>query len=513
MGDPNFGIVIRTVDREPRPVIGADLSTIGIIGPAPDADANIFPLDTPVLVYSNDHNKTSKLGSVGYIGDAIEGINYQLGQGQFAARVVIVRTEAGDNADPAMRMQESIGNIIGSSLDQTGIWAFMKSGEKLGVIPRLLLAPGYTGQMANSLSKLTVGVNGAGYDPGTIVPLTFTGGGTNPNIIQARAHATVREDGTITPEDVYIDSYGAWYTAAPTVTAPAPPAGGVTPTRLTLTAEVANGANPVVAGLQPVLEAMYAHAIVESAGTSEQNDIDWRETIQSARIIPIMGGVKIFDVTFGTVARPFAPRVAGVAVRRDHEKGAPFHSWANQPIFGIVGPGREIAFTITDDANEGQRLLNANIGVMVRGDVGNDFSIASGGFVFIGTDNASEDPLWQMYNVTRGRDYIHLGVLRTYRTFLGRFNITGHTVQALLNTLRYFLRDLKADEHILGYTVSFNPDSNSPEEIRLGHLAVAFAAEEPPVLKRITVESSRYRPAIEAMVAQLEAQLNLEITA
>jgi uncharacterized protein len=99
--------------------------------------------------------------------------------------------------------------------------------------------------------------------------------------------------------------------------------------------------------------------------------------------------------------------------------------------------------------------------------------------------------------------------LRSLRPFLGRANITGHTVQAIINTMSFYLRDLQADEHILGYKVDFRRSQNSPEEIRLGHITVAFAAEEPPVLRRITVQSSRYRPAIDAMVAQLERQLNI----
>jgi phage tail sheath protein FI len=209
------------------------------------------------------------------------------------------------------------------------------------------------------------------------------------------------------------------------------------------------------------------------------------------------------------ITRPLAPRVIGVAVRRDHEKGAPFHSWANQPIQGIVAPGRDIGFSIVDGENEGQELLRANVGILVRGEIGYDYAIASGGFVFIGTDNAGEDVLWQMYNVTRGRDYIHLGLLRAMRYFLGRFNITGHTIIAILNTMKFFLRDLQADDHILGFKVSFKAQGNSAEKIRLGKLTVGFAAEEPPVLKHIITESARYRPAIEAMVAQLERQLNM----
>ena len=128
------------------------------------------------------------------------------------------------------------------------------------------------------------------------------------------------------------------------------------------------------------------------------------------------------------------------------------------------------------------------MGVLVRGEVGDDFAIASGGFVLISTDNAGEDVLWQMYNVMRGRDYIHLGLLRSLRFYLGRYNIVGHTVQAILNTMEFFLRDLQADNHILGYAVNFRTEGNSPEQIRLGKLTVGFRAEEPPVLKHITIE-------------------------
>jgi hypothetical protein len=60
-------------------------------------------------------------------------------------------------------------------------------------------------------------------------------------------------------------------------------------------------------------------------------------------------------------------------------------------VQGIIGPARDIPFSLTDNANEAQELLGFNIGVVVRGEIGDDFAIASGGFVFIGTDNAGED--------------------------------------------------------------------------------------------------------------------------
>ncbi len=343
-----------------------------------------------------------------------------------------------------------------------------------------------------------------GYRTGVVYALTFSGGGGSA--VQATGHAVGLVDGTLGPAE--IDSLGSGYTGPPTIAADPAPAGSTATYQATIVA----GANPVCASLPSVLNQLYGHAVVESAGISQMNDADWRETMQSDRIIAITGGVRVMDpISSNIIFRPFAPRVLGIAVRRDHEKGAPGHSWANQPVQGIIGPARDISFNIVDGANEGQELLSFNIGILVRGEIGVETAIASGGFVFIGTDNVGESDLWRFYNVMRMRDYIHLGLLKTLRYYLGRYNITGHTVTAILNTVKFFLRDLQADDHILGYAVKFTSQGNSAEEIRKGHLTIGFKAEEPPVLRKIITESYRYRPAIDAMVSALEAQLNMAV--
>ena len=593
-GPPKFGLQFIRTHEESQPVIAADLSTIGLIGPASTADTEAFPLNFPVKVYSNDLRKIANLGDSGPLIDALNAINNQLGEFQNAAQCVIVRVAEGTDSDPKIRAQQTIGSIMGKSTLGTGVWAFLKSPNECACTPRLICAPGYTGQMADNLDYIEIETHGSGYVPGTKIPINFTGGGTSvakvmpdaylvANILghidqadinidsygafmdhtavlyatadpppdpipataevaildggvteflnvnvnggytpgvnllvtftgggatsQATGHAVANSLGQITVDDLYLDSPGQGYTSPPTVAIAAPPAA----VPVTMSATIAAGANPVCVALPAVLNQLIAHAIVESSGLSEELDEDWRETMQSDRIIAMSGGIKIYDPDLGTVlVKPVAPYVAGIMVRRDHETGAPFHSAANQPIQGVVGPSRSIGFSITDDANEGQQLLKNNIGIVVRGEVGSDFAIASGGFVLIVLDNVGEDELWRMYNVMRGRDFIHISLMKTLRYYLGRYNITGHTIQAILNTIGFFLRDLKARDHILGYKVEFLGSLNSADEIRLGHLTVGFRAEEPPVLERITTMSSRYRPAIDAMVSQIERQLNMQ---
>lgn len=412
MSDPTFGISLTRIDNEPRPAVYSDMSVVGIIGTAPAADAATFPLNTAVFLYSDDAAKLTALGATGTLRDAVNLINAQLGEFQVAAKIVVVRVAEGADATA------TIANIVGNGTT-TGLAAFLEAGPALGVIPRLLCAPGFTSQRSGS------------------------------------------------------------------------------------------NANAVCAALPAICAKLLAHAVVDGPATTEQDAINWRETISSDRLIPVDPAVKILSNGVPAVV-PLSPAVIGVAVRRDHEKqGRPFHSWANQPVQGIVGPSRPINFSLTDGATEGQRLLAANVGVLLRGEMGVESAIAQGGFIFVGTDNAGEDDLWRFYNVTRGRDYIHLMLLRTLRFYLGRFNITGQTIQAVINTMTIALRDLKADGDILGFEVKFTRDQNTPESLRQGRFTINFAAEEAPVLRYLGIQSARYRPALDALLDDLLAQVGV----
>jgi phage tail sheath protein FI len=488
MSDPTFGISITRIDNEPRPAVYSDMSVVGIIGTAPDADTGVFPLNEPVFMYSDDATKYAGLGGDGTIPEALDLINAQLGEFQVAAKVVVVRVAEGAG------VAGTITNIVGNSGLKTGIHAFVEAGPLLGLIPRLICAPGFTSQRDTGVTGIVVANAGSGYT--TPPTVTITGGGGSG----ATATATVAA-GQIT--GFTITSPGEGYETAPTVTLSGGGGSGGAGA-----AAIADLANPVCAALPAVCAKLLAHAVVDGPATTEQDAINWRETISSSRLIPVDPAVKVF-VGGVAVTRPLSPAVIGIAVRRDHEKqGRPFHSWANQPVKGIVGPSRPINFSLTDGATEGQRLLSNNIGVLLRGELGVETAIASGGFVYVGTDNAGEDDLWRFYNVTRGRDYVHLMFLRTLRFYLGRFNLTGQTIQAVLNTMGFALRDLKADGDILGYEIKFTRDQNSPEQLRQGRFTINFAAEEAPVLRYLGIQSARYRPALDALLDDLLAQVD-----
>ncbi|WP_127076140.1 phage tail protein [Rhodomicrobium lacus] len=268
----------------------------------------------------------------------------------------------------------------------------------------------------------------------------------------------------------------------------------------------ANSANPVVAALPEILNSLLGVAVVD-APESRTAALAWREATQSNRIIPVGVGARVYEGAT-VVTRPMAPRILGIGVRVDHEhEGKPFHPWANQAVNGIVGTSRNIAFSLTDGATEGQMLLESDIGIVVRGESGVDTAIADGGFVYIGTESTAEGDLWAQFHQVRGSDYLTAKMMRITRQYLGKL-ISADTVEAWINSIKFMLRDHKAANDILGYDVKFLPARNSVEEVRLGRLVVSPFIEPAPVFRRATHEVRRYAAAVDALVADIAARVN-----
>lgn len=398
-------------------------------------------------------------------------------------------TQVSDDPRPAVWSDMSVVGIVGTAEDEDGSFpvdtpVFMYSDDAT-----MLASLGATGTIPDAIREINSQLGDFQVAAKIVVVRVAEGVDTDATI------TNILGDGTSTGMYALKD-------AGPNL--------GVIPRLLCVPGFTSQGtdfANAVCTGLPSLCSALLAHAVVDGPATTQADAITWRETMSSQRLIPVDPAIKVLE-DGSPVVVPMSPAIVGIGVRRDHEKqGRPFHSWANQPVQGTVGPSRPINFSLTDGATEGQALLAANVGVLVRGEMGVETAVASGGYVFIGTDNAGEDDLWRFYNVTRGRDYIHLMLLRTLRFYLGRFNITGQTIQAILNTMGSAMRQLQADGDILGYRVEFTRDQNTPEELRQGRFTVDFKAEEPPVLRYIGVRSARYRSALDSMLDDLIAQV------
>lgn len=152
------GVEVLEIDAGPRPISTVRSSVIGIIGTAPDADATAFPLNTPVMI-AGSRREAAKLDTVGdgegTLPSAMDSIFDQAG-----AVVVVVRVAAG--ANEAATIANVVGGVNATTGDYEGVHAFLGAESKLGVVPRILLAPGFSHQRpdgdANPVVSELVGI-------------------------------------------------------------------------------------------------------------------------------------------------------------------------------------------------------------------------------------------------------------------------------------------------------------------------------------------------------------------
>lgn len=142
------GVEVLEIDAGPRPIQTVRSSVIGIIGTAPDADAAAFPLNTPVMI-AGSRREAAKLDTIGAgngtLPSALDSIFDQAG-----AVVVVVRVASESDGQGGINETEVMANIVGgvnsTNGDYEGVHAFLGAESKLGVVPRILVAPGFSHQ-------------------------------------------------------------------------------------------------------------------------------------------------------------------------------------------------------------------------------------------------------------------------------------------------------------------------------------------------------------------------------
>lgn len=130
------GVEVVEVTTGSRPVQTVKSSVIGIVGTAPDADADAFPLNTPVLIAGNQ-TEAAKLDTVGTgrgtLPRAIKGIFDQVG-----AMIVVIRV--GEGLDDAATQSNIIGGTDAGTGAYTGIQALRAAQSIVKAEPRIIIA-------------------------------------------------------------------------------------------------------------------------------------------------------------------------------------------------------------------------------------------------------------------------------------------------------------------------------------------------------------------------------------
>lgn len=453
------GVEVLQIDTGARPIQTVRSSVIGLIGTAPAADATKFPLNTPVLIASKSDYAT--IGATGTIKSALDLIYAQAG-----AVVIVVRVTAGANDEA------TITNVVGGINPTTGayegVYDFLSAENAVGFAPRILIAPGFTHQRhSNSLLTIPVTTQGSGYVTAPAVTIAAPAAGG----VQATAVAVLGTGATAgRVVSITITNPGTNYTTSPTVTIAAPPSGGVqavagTATRGTLR-------NRVLSELLGIAQRLRAVIVADGPNTTDADAIQLKNDFGSDRIYVVDPWVVV-----GGVAVPSSPAVAGLINKVDNERGF-WWSPSNNEINGIEGTARAIDFALGDYTSRANLLNEQRIATIIR----------EQGFRLWGNRTLSSEPLYAFLSVRRTADMINESILRGHLWAVDRC-ITATYLEEVQESVRGYLRSLKARGAILGGDVWVDPELNSPTSIANGQVFFDFDFTPPYPAERVTFRS------------------------
>ena len=133
MADYLHGVRVIELNDGTRPIRTIPTAVIGMVCTAEDADATVFPLDTPVLI-TNVQTAIGKAGVKGTLAASLQAI-----ADQTKPYTIVVRVQEG--ADEAATASALIGTTTAEG-KYTGMKALLAAKARLGMTPRILGVPG-----------------------------------------------------------------------------------------------------------------------------------------------------------------------------------------------------------------------------------------------------------------------------------------------------------------------------------------------------------------------------------
>ncbi|MGI9709650.1 phage tail sheath protein [Serratia marcescens] len=155
MGDYHHGVRVVEINDGTRVISTVSTAIVGMVCTAEDADASVFPLDTPVLI-TDVLAASGKAGKKGTLAASLRAIAEQA-----KPVTVVVRVATGKDA------AETTSNIIGGANAEgryTGMKALLSAQAELGVKPRILGVPGLDSlEVATALAGICQQLRAFGY--------------------------------------------------------------------------------------------------------------------------------------------------------------------------------------------------------------------------------------------------------------------------------------------------------------------------------------------------------------
>ncbi|MBB1200568.1 phage tail sheath protein [Enterobacteriaceae bacterium 89] len=161
MSDYHHGVQVVEINDGTRVISTVSTAIVGMVCTASDADAEMFPLNEPVLV-TNVQSAIAKAGTKGTLSTSLQAI-----ADQAKPVTVVVRVAEGAGDDPEAAFAQTVSNIIGTTDENgkyTGLKALLTAEAVTGVKPRILGVPGFdTQEVATALAPICQKLRAFGY--------------------------------------------------------------------------------------------------------------------------------------------------------------------------------------------------------------------------------------------------------------------------------------------------------------------------------------------------------------
>ncbi|KAG0190628.1 hypothetical protein DFQ28_001743 [Apophysomyces sp. BC1034] len=153
--DYHHGVRVLEIDGGTRPIRTVSTAVVGLVATAEDANATVFPLDTPVLI-TNVQQAVSQAGTGGTLARTLDAMAAQ-------TQPVTIVVRVAEGADEDATTTNVIGKVNANG-HYTGMQALLAAQAKFGIKPRILGAPGLDTQaVATALGTLAQKLRGFAY--------------------------------------------------------------------------------------------------------------------------------------------------------------------------------------------------------------------------------------------------------------------------------------------------------------------------------------------------------------
>ncbi|MBQ4844961.1 phage tail sheath subtilisin-like domain-containing protein [Pseudoalteromonas sp. MMG005] len=427
------GVEVIEAQSGTRPIKTVKSSVIGLIGTAPFADEDAFPLNTPVLI-AGKRAEAAKLVNPSNTDFAAR--LQTLRDAALAVEVTKFKAENNDTAPTADELKALTEKVKKAVTD-------VEYDRKGTLVPA---------------------VDGIFDQAGAVIIVVRVADGDEATVTQ-RIVGGVAADGSYEGMQAFLGAESVVGVAPRILVAP-----GYTHQK--------NGSekNPVVTDMVGIAERLRAVIIADGPNTNDDDAKAYRKDFGSRRVFVVDPAVRVFR-DGQSVVEPASARVAGMIAKSDNDRGF-WWSPSNTNMNGIVATARPIDFQL-GDSNARANLLNENeVATIIR----------QNGFKLWGNRTCSDDPKWAFLSVVRTADMINDSLLRAHMWAVDR-NITKTYIDDVVQSVQGYLDSLKAQGAILGGEIWADEELNTPINIQAGKVYFSFDFTPPTPAEHITFKS------------------------